>query len=127
MEWNNSLRLATPYITLLLGLLLAWVAWSFKRKFVTREDYEADRAKLQERQASLARQHEAALAGQSALETAIKNLPTAKDMHALALSLEEVRGDMKALSQEMKGQGNLLSRMEKIVDLLNEVHMENRK
>lgn len=110
-------------VVLVANALFWWGGWSLSKKFVTREDYEADRTKLREAQSALAKGHEAVLASQSALETAINNLPTGKEMHAIALSLTEMRGDMKALSEKMDGQTALQARMENNLDLLMRGHM----
>lgn len=110
-------------VAIVVNALFAWIVWSLRRKFVTRDDYEADRAKLRAAQASLAREHESVLASQAALTAAINNLPTAKDMHDISLSIAEMRGGMLVLAEKMDGQAELQVRVENQLNLLMRGHM----
>lgn len=126
MEWNDAARWGWAVVLLINGVGY-WLLWSLSRKFVTREDYEVDKSKLQEKQAALTKRHEEVLSSQRALATAINNLPTAKDMHDISLSIAEMRGDMRALAEKMDGQAALQSRMENNIDLLMRGHMRTEQ
>jgi Protein of unknown function (DUF2730) len=50
-----------------------------------------------------------------ALEQAQGAMPTKDDMHSISMALEGVKGEMKALSVEMRGNAAIMERLEAIV------------
>jgi len=54
-------------------------------------------------------------------------LPTAKEMTAFAVAMEGVRGDLQALNARVEGQGELLKRIERPVQLLMDYHLQRER
>lgn len=51
----------------------------------------------------------------SALEQSQRSMPTKDDMHSVSMALEGMKGEMKALSVEMRGNVAIMERLEAIV------------
>ncbi len=51
----------------------------------------------------------------SALEQAQRSMPTKDDMHSVSMALEGMKGEMKAMSVEMRGNLAIMERLEIIV------------
>lgn len=49
------------------------------------------------------------------LEQAQRAMPTKDDMHSVSMALEGMKGEMKALSVEMRGNASIMERLEAIV------------
>ena len=101
--------------------------WSAKKKFVTREDYEKDLARTSETLKRIEEQTSATIHNQETLELALNKFPTAEDMHRISLGIAEIRGDMQTIAAKMDGHAALQGRLELMVNMLHEVHLENRK
>ena len=130
MEQADYLQKASEWLTLAQPLfwgLVVWGWWSFKKIFVRQEDCSACRDEIVRQITDLEGRESERRMAQKTLENALAGLPTAKDLQGIALSLSALQGDMKGLAEKVDGQGRAMSRMEKSVDLLTEVHMENRK
>lgn len=57
-------------------------------------------------------QHDLRLA---ALEQSQRALPSSGDLHALELSMAELRGEMKSMTTAMRGQADIMQRLEAVV------------
>lgn len=123
MDWNEISRWLVPMVALSANLFVGWVAWSIKKKFVTREDCSKCHKDVEERQKALEDLQRAESTRQCLLEKALESLPSAKDMQQISLNLSELRGDLKGLTAKVEGQGRSLARVEKSVDFLTEAHM----
>lgn len=51
----------------------------------------------------------------SALEQTQRSMPTKDDMHSVSMALEGMKGEMKAMSVEMRGNVAIMERLEAIV------------
>ena len=51
----------------------------------------------------------------NALEQAQRTMPTKDDMHSVSMALEGMKGEMKAMSVEMRGNVAIMERLEVIV------------
>lgn len=124
------LQQASEWISILQPIVwgfFLWGWWSLKKIFVQQKDCKECRDTLEEKQIFLGKRQDGDKARQDALETALQNLPTGKDMQSILLGLSELRGNMQGLAEKVDGQGRSLARVEKSVDLLTEVHMGDRK
>lgn len=51
----------------------------------------------------------------SAAEQTLRGMPAITDLHALQLSLSEIRGEMRTITAVMEGQTQIMERLERIV------------
>ena len=104
-----------------------WAWWSIKKIFVRHEDCSACRGEIVAQITALEAKESERRMEQTALKTALASLPTKDDLHGIALSMKEMEGHLNTLNEKVEGQARALTRMEKSVDILAEVHMEDRK
>ena len=129
MEQTDYLQKASEWLTLAQPLfwgVAVWGWWSIKKIFVRQEDCSACRDEIVKQITDLESKESERRIAQKFLESALAALPTKADLQAIALSMKEMEGSFNTLNEKVDGQGRAMSRMEKSVDLLTEVHMENR-
>lgn len=114
-------------IVLALNLVGGWGMWSLHRKFVTRDDCVTSSEKIRKRQSDMENALYEAKVRNDAFIERLSHLPSSKDFHNLTVVVERFGGDLRALGSKMDGQAGLMSRIEKTVDILNEVHMGERR
>lgn len=51
----------------------------------------------------------------NSIEQTLRDLPVKADMHALQLSMSEMRGEMKVMATAMSGSNSLMERLEAVV------------
>jgi hypothetical protein len=49
------------------------------------------------------------------LEKSHTEVPKVRDLHVLELTLEQIKGEMKAMNASMRGQSSIMERLEQIV------------
>lgn len=107
-EWKNIFyALAAAFCT--------WVWWSLKKRFVPREEFE----KLQRE--NVLRDERIA-----ALQTAIAQLPTAKEINALRAQLTEVAGELKVFNHVHANTNEKISRLQLQTDRIERFLMEKK-
>jgi len=109
-----------PVIVLIVQGVLAWLLWSIRSSLVTKAECQVCRKAIEGDLAGLAKDAAVADARRDAL-------PTAKDLAVFSAALEGVRGDLRALWEKVEGQGELLKRIEKPVQMLMDYHLEKSK
>ena len=86
----------------------AWLyAWRAKREQVTRDQIEASRSEASVRLSN----HSERLAR---LESTASTAPRSEHVHDLALSIKELRGDIKVLTSRLDGTDDLVTRVETV-------------
>lgn len=122
-EFNRWL----PLLSGLAALLWPFVLYHLSGRFVGKADFEALlAARGTERAADRAAREE--IAGRiDALERRMETVPDARDMHAIQLSLEELRGDVKSLDARMEGLETSISGLENQIAMLVQHHLEISK
>ena len=88
-----------PVLGILATLVYGWGVYHLSRRFATRAEH------------------------QRRMET----VPDGKTMHAIQLSLEELRGDMKAIGTRMDGMKTSVSGLENQIAMLVQHHLENSR
>ena len=59
-------------------------------------------------------------------EQTLKGMPGKDDIHALSLSITEMRGDMREMRTAMQGQGQIMTRLETVVSRQEDHLMRTR-
>ncbi|MBD5416971.1 MAG: DUF2730 family protein [Desulfovibrio sp.] len=105
-----------------------WLWWSIKKVFVTRQDCEACRksanAGLEARIDAVERRQNARATTLQALSGKLDNLPTSAELQDIMVTVKELEGDVKGLRAQMDGFEHMISRLERTVDMFQEVHMK---
>lgn len=114
-EWGPSISL----LALICQGLLVWVMWSLRKQFVPQAHCDKRCQADDEAKQALEKR-------QTALETAQRAMPTGKDVGAITDRLGCIEGDMKAMLATMRGQAELMERMERPLNLLMEHHLKER-
>ena len=102
------------------NLLIAWIVWSLHKKFMNRDDCEANRKadkKERERFIQLLTTHEQAV---RELNLRVDQMP-----HGLDVRLERMDGEQKRMAEEISGLRGIMERVERQVDLLFRGHMKD--
>ena len=102
------------------NLLIAWIVWSLHKKFMNRDDCEANRkADKKERERFIQRltTHEQAV---RELNLRVDQMP-----HGLDVRLERMDGEQKRMAEEISGLRGIMERVERQVDLLFRGHMKD--
>ena len=107
------------------NLLIAWIVWSLHKKFMNRDDCEANRKadkKEREHFIQLLTTHEQAV---RELNLRVDQMPPQGAVHDLEVRLERMDGEQKRLAEEISGLRGIMERVERQVDLLFRGHMKD--
>jgi hypothetical protein len=113
MDVNTILQI-WPILTLVGYVLMGWLLWHLSKSFVSRKDHEA----LKEEVRGIKECMEDVGNHLSKVSGRIESLPSAHETNRILLGLEEVRGTQRELIATMKGQDEVLKRIEHPVQLL---------
>jgi len=109
VEWLDVLYRLWPVASLLITGLAAWLLWSIRKHFVTRQEFkdtlEALQGDGQDRSERIA-----------ALENRIAHVPSQDDVHDLRLCITRLEGSMDTLGKRLDGTERLLERFESVVN-----------
>ncbi len=105
-----------PVLGIAATVFYGWGIYHLSRRFVTKEEYE--NAKTE--QDAIAERLEL-------LERRMETVPDGETMHKIALSLAEVRGDMKAVRNRMDGMETAIAGIKEQVNMLVQHHLENSR
>lgn len=112
---------------ILVNLLIIWIAWSLRHKFVTREDCSRQcdgHARAREKMGEILSSHEAAM---RELTLKLQVMPDHGRLHEIELKLARIEGEQGRLVEELRGMRNILERMENVTTLLMRDRMEEAK
>lgn len=105
-----------------------WLWWSIKKVFVTRADCETCRktanAGLEARLEAVEKRQNARATTLQALNSKLDDLPTSDELKDITVSVKELEGDLKGLRAQIDGFEHMIARLERTVDLFQEVHMK---
>ena len=105
-----------PVLSIIATLACGWCLYQLSRRFVSKDEHEALHGTVR------------GLGGRvDVLERRMETVPDAGTMHAIQLSLEELRGDMKAIGTRMDGMETSISGMKGQIKILVQHHLENSK
>lgn len=103
-----------PILMLAGGIIMAALYWHLSKRFVKREEHEAMKVDVKGLQVSVD-----SLGGKmSSIMTRLDNLPSAGEVNKILLGLEELRGSQRELTATIKGQEEVLKRIEHPVQLM---------
>ena len=105
-----------PVLGILATAFYGWGIYHLSRRFATREEYEAVRTEQENMSGRLGE-----------LEKRMETAPDARTMHAIELSLTELRGDMKEICGRMDGMETSISGMKNQINMLVQHHLENSR
>lgn len=103
---------------ILVNLVIVWVGWSLRHKFVTREDcaqQRAEQARARERMSELLATHEAAM---RELTLKLQAMPDHERLHGIELKLARIEGEQGRLAEALHGMRAILERVENQTTLL---------
>ena len=103
------------------ALIMGCLFWHLSKRFVRRDEHEALQEEVKEIQASVdgVGKQLGGLSGQlNALQSRLDNLPTQDKMNKILLGMEELRGTQKEMAATMRGQAEVLKRIEHPVQLM---------
>lgn len=109
------------------NLVIAWIGWSLRHHFVTREYHATALEEVARRHQGLeekidAAQRGACPAAERALRRAedaaaeINSMPTRDEMHQLRLSVTELSGRIERLGERLDGQKDSMGRFQAVLD-----------
>ncbi len=93
---------------LLVTLVLGWIGWSVKTRFVPREDHN-----------KLENDHRHLAMRVTQLESAIGNLPSAKEINALRAQLSDVGTELKVFNQRQINAEDNMRRVQTQLDRMD--------
>ena len=109
------------------NLLFGWIAWSLRKKFVTREDcvlHRKEDALARERFSELMAAHENSM---RELTLKLKAVPDQDCLHSIDLKLVRIEGEQSRLAEELRGMRDILERVENQTTLLMRDRMERQQ
>lgn len=111
IDANNLKRLDVllTVVTTMAALVYGWLLLKFRGEFASAKEL-----------ASLRLQVESLAARTATLDGAIGHLPTREDTHSLALSLADMRGDMRGVAARLDGIEKVISATGRRVELIDE-------
>lgn len=105
-----------PVLGVLATVFYGWGIYHLSRRFATKEEYAAVKTEQESMSGRL-----------DELERRMETVPDAKTLHKIALSLMELRGDMKEVRGRMDGMETSISGMKNQINILVQHHLENSK
>ena len=96
-------------VTTVAALVYGWLLLKFRAEFAAAKD-----------QAALKLQVETLAARMNTVEGAVNHLPTREDTHQLALSLSDMRGDLRSVAARLDGIEKVISTTSRRVELIDE-------
>ena len=110
--WDIMLRLSSA-VVLVIQALAMWGMWSLRKQFVARAHCDAQCQVMRDKHAKL--------------EQAQHALPDADEVQAMAVQLAEIEGSIKAVMATVQGQAEIMTRIERPLNLLLEHHVRRPK
>lgn len=111
----------------MVNLLIVWIAWSLRHKFVTREDCNhlcVGHVQAREKMNELLVSHEGAM---KEIQLKLDVIPDHRRLHELELKLARIEGDQSRLMTAMDGIRQILERVENQTMLLMRDKMERHE
>lgn len=105
-----------PLLGILATVFYGWGIYHLSRRFATREEFRAVKTEQEDMSARL-----------ELLERRLETVPDNETMHKIALSLTELRGDMKEMRGRMDGMETSMTGLKNEISMLIEHHLENSR
>jgi DNA-binding FrmR family transcriptional regulator len=120
MDWWDKILNVLSLVLVVIQGLLAWALWSLRKQFVSAEHCDGKCTAMSEKHAALSR-------AQVQLEQAQKALPNADEVQAMAVQLAAIEGSIKTVEATVRGQSEVMQRIERPLNLLLEHHLRSEK
>lgn len=120
--WSIALNVVSLLVLVFQGLL-TWVLWSMRQQFVSNTHCGEQCKAAAEKHAALEQAQAKLEQEQARLEQAQKALPDADEVQAMAVQLAEIEGSIKAVMATVQGQAEIMTRIERPLNLLLEHHV----
>ncbi|PKN07608.1 MAG: hypothetical protein CVU73_12765 [Deltaproteobacteria bacterium HGW-Deltaproteobacteria-8] len=117
--WEILVRLSSAILLIVQGLIM-WGLWSLRKQFVSRTHCDAQCQTQTKKQTELEQ-------AQTKLEQAQKALPNADEVQAMAVQLAAIEGSIKTVEATVRGQSEVMQRIERPLNLLLEHHLRSEK
>jgi hypothetical protein len=125
-------------LAILTPMLVGWIAWSMRTRFVTTERFEQSakerndaleslRGEIHESGTTLRSQIGTAEHRITLVETSLLHMPSRDDVGRLTVQLAELNGKLSTLDQAMKGQEKLVERIEGSVVRHEQIFAEGKR
>ena len=105
-----------PVLGILATLFYGWGIYHLSQRFASKKELESVRTEQESMSGRLEK-----------LEKRMETVPDAETMHKIALSLAEVRGDLKSVRERMGGVETAISGIREQVNMLVQHHLELEK
>lgn len=105
-----------PVLGILATLFYGWGIYHLSRRFATKEEFSGVKSEQTDMSERL-----------ELLERRMETVPDTVTMHRIALSLSELRGDMKEMRGRMDGVETSISGIKNQINLLVQHHLENSR
>ena len=102
-----------PVLGILATLFYGWGIYHLSQRFASKKELESVRTGQECMSERLGR-----------LERRMETTPDAETMHKIALSLAEVRGDLKAVRNRMDGMETAISGLKEQINMLVQHHLD---
>lgn len=123
MEWNDAARWGWAAV-LLINAIGGWILWSLNKKFIPREDCTANHAKVGLLLEKLQEMLDAFEHRQTETEARLDNLPPLASVHAIQLTVAELRGELRAQGTDIRNLGTMMKGIERDINRLTDAHMK---
>lgn len=111
---------------IIINMVVVWVGWSLRHKFVTREDCVqqcAGHAKARAKMSELLAQHDTSM---RELNIRLQSIPDNARLHGIELKLATIQGEQGRLTESLKGIRDIMERVEGQTTLLMRGHMGDK-
>lgn len=105
-----------PVFSIIATLACGWCLYQLSRRFVSKGEHEVVKAEQEIISERL-----------DVLERRMETVPDGKTLHNIQLSLEELRGDMKAIGAHMDGVETSVAGLKNEISMLVQHHLENSR
>lgn len=110
---------------ILTNLFIAWIGWSLRRQFVTREDYEAAMLKVAAEAKAAADAADKAARRADEVAAEVARMPGRDEIHKLDLSVTELSGRITQFGERLDGSRDTMSRLQRVLDRVEDFLLKN--
>lgn len=121
---EDFVRTWWPLAAFFVNAVVLWAAWSLRRGFVTKEQFDAYRDEHDEEHDALIGRLNAGDVRFTRLETILEHMPTKEDVDALIERLGQTGIEIAGLRGDIKAINAVIRAVQRDNDLLVEGHME---
>ncbi len=118
-------------IALVLQGVIGWVLWSLRSSFVSRSEFEASNAAMQNKLIEEVRQSQSMAKAASTkvdrFEVRLEAMPSQKEVHDLTVSVEKLSGKVGAAVERLEAADRNQDRMERVLNRVEDYLLNGGK